>query len=243
MKWKRVTFKGKRVWAAVDEQGRLAADGGRVPIRYSDKANATVYRAGLSRIESVAGEGPRELPPGRSADAAGGSRSKRGSSGFGSAGRRTAAQAAAARAQASRDLAAIPEGTHVAFTDGACRGNPGPTGAGAVVRLGDGTVLERGLSLGRSTNNVGELTAVGLALDLLEAGGVQPQEAVVLHTDSKYTLGVLTQGWKAKANRELILGLRERLSHWTELEVRWVAGHVGIPENERADELASAAAR
>ncbi len=246
MHWVRVSFKGKRVFAAAHPDGQLIAEGGRVPIRYSDKSGATIYRAGVGRIEPVAGAKAQELPEGQSADdrpqGAGGKGRRKASSGFGSAGKRTAAQAAAAKAQATKDLAAIPEGTPVAFTDGACRGNPGPCGAGAVVKLADGTVVERAESLGIATNNVGELTAVGLALDLLEEGGVDKASQVVLHTDSKYSLGVLTKGWKAKKNTALILGLRERLKAWPALEIRWVAGHVGIAENERADQLASGAA-
>ncbi len=248
MQWVRVEFKGKRVWAAAHPDGNLIAEGGRVPIRYSDKAGATIYRAGVGRIGVVAGAKVQDLPEGRSADdrpaggGGSGGRRKKGSSGFGSAGKRTAAQAAAAKRQALDDLAALPAGTPVAFTDGACQGNPGPCGAGAVVKLADGTVVERAQSLGIATNNVGELTAVGLALDLLEEAGVDPTTRVVLHTDSKYSLGVLTQGWKAKKNTELILGLRARLKAWPGVEIRWVAGHVGIAENERADQLASGAA-
>ena len=54
---------------------------------------------------------------------------------------------------------------------------------------------------------------------------------------------MLTLGWKAKANRELIMELRERLSRWSGLEIRWVPGHEGVDGNERADELARAGAR
>lgn len=245
MHWVRVSFKGKKVWAAAQPDGQLIAEGGRIPIRYSDKAGVKIYRAGVSGLAPVAGAKPQELPDGKAADDSprktGGTKRK-GSSGFGSAGTRTAAQAAAAKAQATQDLAAIPEGTPVAFTDGACRGNPGPCGAGAVVKLADGTMVERAESLGIGTNNVGELHAVGLALDLLEEAGVDSGTRVVLHTDSKYSLGVLSQGWKAKKNTELILGLRARLESWPALEIRWVAGHVGIAENERADQLASGAA-
>ncbi len=126
------------------------------------------------------------------------------------------------------------------FTDGACKGNPGPAGAGAVVKLADGRVLEDSRSCGVATNNVGELTAIDMALDLLEGAGVDPQAGVALFTDSSYAIGVLQKGWKAKANRELILGLRARLKGWPGLSLNWVPGHSGVPENERADQLAVA---
>ena len=103
MQWIRTRFKGKDVWAQVGSDGMYAVDGGRVPIRYSDKAGARIYRAGASRIAEPRGE-PVELPAGEAApEGGGGSRGGSGggrrgrSSGYGSAGTRTEAQAAAAR--------------------------------------------------------------------------------------------------------------------------------------------------
>jgi len=239
MPWMKARFKTGRVWVLVDEAGALKAESGRVPIRYSDKAGAKVYRAGASRVELIEGESPRELPTGESADARPGSSSSSSKgSGFGSAGKRTASQAEAARQSAKQTLESLPEGTHVAFTDGSCLGNPGPAGAGAVVRLSDGSVHEGYRALGVATNNVGELTAIGMALDLLEQAGVTPAEPVALFTDSKYARGVLVEGWKAKANKELIHEIRVKLVPWQSLDLYWVAGHVGIDLNERADELA-----
>ncbi len=245
MSWIEIVFKGKTAWARVDSGGTLVSAGGRTPMRYSKAEGAKIYRGGTSRIEPVAGATPQSLPEGVSADAAakGGSKGrKKKGSGFGSAKTRTAAQAAAARADARERIDALPEGTHIAFTDGACKGNPGPAGSGAVLKLADGTVLESSKRLGISTNNVGELTAIGLVMDMLEEAGIDNAAPVALFTDSDYASGVLVRGWKAKANTELIMGLRKRLKSWPNLEIAWVAGHAGIPENERADALASAAA-
>jgi ribonuclease HI len=238
MAWIRSSFKGKQVWAEVDSSGSLAVSSGRVAIRYSASAGSKIYRAGASGVAPIAGASPEDLEAGVSADAKPKKRSR--SSGFGSAGTRTAAQSAAAAADARQRLAALPEGTVVAFTDGGCRGNPGPAGSGAVVLLPDGRRGEASLSLGTATNNVGELAAIGLALDLLEEAGVPDTASVALFTDSKYTNGVLCLGWKAKANRDLILGLRERLSRRSGASIHWVAGHVGVDGNERADALANA---
>jgi ribonuclease HI len=176
-----------------------------------------------------------ELPRGVSADAP---KPKAGSSGFGSAGTRTKEQAAGAKAAAGELVASFAPDAPVCFTDGACQGNPGPCGAGAVVRLPDGRILERSKALGIGTNNVGELSAVGLALDLLDEAGVPRDLQVELLSDSKYARGVLAQGWKAKANVELIQALKKRLAD-RKVRIHWVAGHVGIAENERADELAN----
>jgi ribonuclease HI len=159
-------------------------------------------------------------------------------SGFGSAGTRTVAQAAAAKESAAKLLSSFRPDAAVCFTDGSCKGNPGPAGAGAVVKLPDGQVLERSMALGIATNNVGELAAVGLALDLLDAVDFPFATKIEICTDSKYTFGLLELGWKAKTNTELVAGLRERISD-RNVQLHWVAGHVGIDENERADVLAS----
>ena len=237
MGWKRSTFKDKQVWAEVDEDGALAVASGRVAIRYSPRAGAKIYRAGATRVTPTEDAPTEDLDEGVSADAAPKKRAR--SSGFGSAGTRTVAQSAAAAADARQRLAALSDDTVIAFTDGGCRGNPGPAGSGAVVLMPDGRRGEASASLGTATNNVGELYAIGLALDLLDEAGVPGVSPVALFTDSKYTNGVLCMGWKAKANRDLILGLRTRLGERPGAEIHWVAGHVGVEGNERADALAN----
>ncbi len=238
MPWQPARFKGKDVWIEVDERGLPKAAGGRVPMRYSKSEGAKIYRAALGNVERGA-DRPVELPAGISADAAGksrgGKRSKRGS-GFGSAGTRSKAQANAARESATELLESLPADAAVCFTDGACKGNPGPAGAGCVVRMPDGTRHEDWRALGTGTNNIGELTAIGMAMDILEREGFDG--AVHVLTDSQYSKGVLVQGWKAKANKELIASVKDRILR-RDVTVHWIAGHVGIPDNERADALAN----
>ena len=242
MKWAPAKFKGKKVWVAVDADGMPAADGGRVPMRYAKKEGATIYKAGARGISIDGTAKAVELPAGVSAEdkpkrASGG---KKKASGFGSAGTRTAKQAAMAAGAFRALLAELPETTVRAYTDGGCKGNPGPSGSGARVELPDGRVGEASLSLGRGTNNIAELAAVGLAMDLLEEANVAHDADIALFSDSSYTNGVLCRGWKAKKNTELILDLRERLKAWPNLTIHWVAGHVGVAGNERADALANA---
>ena len=233
MGWKAGSCKGKDVWIQVGSDGKPVAQGGRVPVRYSDRSGAKIYRAGLSNIE-VTGTEILDLDAGISADKAKKSRG----SGFGSAGKRTQAQAAMA-AEAAADLVkSFSADAAICFTDGACKGNPGPCGAGAVVRLPDGQRLEAHRALGLGTNNVGELTAIGLAIDLLDEVGFDQTGPVEILTDSKYSNGVLTQGWKAKANKELIASVKTKLSK-RRVRIHWIAGHVGIDDNERADALAN----
>jgi ribonuclease HI len=131
------------------------------------------------------------------------------------------------------------------FTDGACRGNPGPGGWGALLRYGD---VERELYGGESetTNNRMELQA---AIESLKALS-QPCR-VILTTDSVYVKNGITDwinGWKRKGwktagrkpvkNVDLWQALDEQARRH-EVEWHWVKGHSGHPENERADELAN----
>jgi ribonuclease HI len=118
-------------------------------------------------------------------------------------------------------------------TDGACAGNPGPCGFGVVLRC-DGGYLEMSGFLGQGTNNVAELTAIKAALESID----DRSRAVCLHTDSRYAIGVLVGGWNAKANRDLILGIRDLIESFDDLEFCKVEAHAGEALNERADDLA-----
>lgn len=242
MLWKSVRFKGQEVWAEVDAAGAPVVKEGRRQVRYKATEGATIYRASAAAIEDLPGS-PRELPEGQAAPEGGGRGAARAGSGrgsgFGSAGSRTVAQAEAGRADAKARIEAIRGKRVLAFTDGACTGNPGPAGSGAVVVLLDGTVVERHRALGpEETNNIGELTAVGLALGVLRERELPRDTPVTVFTDSDYTIGMLARGWKAKANGGLIAALKRALGEWSDLELQWVPGHVGVPENERADALA-----
>ena len=137
----------------------------------------------------------------------------------------------------------------VIYTDGACLGNPGPGGYGAILQYG---THRRELSGGyrRTTNNRMELMGAIKALEALKVGC-----AVTLISDSEYLVNSLSKGWarnwSAKnwrrkggtvPNWELWRRLLELSDHHA-LQLRWVEGHAGHVENERCDELAVAAAR
>jgi ribonuclease HI len=133
------------------------------------------------------------------------------------------------------------------WTDGACSGNPGPGGWGAILRYGD---REKEIADGEAmtTNNRMELTAAIAALEQLK----RPC-AITLHTDSQYLRGGITSwliGWKRNGWRTADKKPVKNVDLWQRLdaalgahEVRWhwVRGHAGHPMNERADALARAA--
>jgi ribonuclease HI len=133
------------------------------------------------------------------------------------------------------------------WTDGACSGNPGPGGWGAVLRAGE---HEKELSGGENptTNNRMELMGAISALEALKG-----PSRVVLHTDSIYVRDGITKwvprwkvnGWKTADKKPVKnVDLWQRLEAALErhaVEFRWVKGHAGHPENERADKLATGA--
>lgn len=133
------------------------------------------------------------------------------------------------------------------FTDGACKGNPGPGGWGAIMKYGDHVKELNGYS-SKTTNNIMEITAVIEALKSL----TRPC-AIILTTDSNYVKDGITQwihNWKKKGwktankkpvkNKECWLQLDVEVQRH-QIEWKWVKGHSGHPENERADELANEA--
>jgi len=131
---------------------------------------------------------------------------------------------------------AMSENAIHVWTDGACSGNPGPCGVGVVVIDGK-EQKEISEYLGEGTNNIAELTAILRGLQTV----TDRARTVIVYSDSAYSIGLLTQAWKAKANKELVAELRALTKEFTDLRFVKVAGHAGIPLNERVDYLATSA--
>lgn len=148
----------------------------------------------------------------------------------------------AARLSSSKNKPAVE-----IFTDGACSGNPGPGGWGAILRSG---AHEKEISGGEAvtTNNRMEITAAIRALESLKS-----PSTVTLHTDSRYVLDGATRwlaGWRANGWKTADKKPVKNADLWQALESaasrhkiawHWIRGHSGHPENDRADALARAA--
>ena len=136
----------------------------------------------------------------------------------------------------------------VIYTDGACKGNPGPGGWGALLRSEDGSEKELYGGESGTTNNRMEMTAVIQALSALK----RPCK-ITLHLDSQYVLKGITEwlpGWKAKGWKTAAKQPVKNVDLWQALDAlvqtsghvidwRWVKGHAGDVGNERADGLAN----
>ncbi len=122
------------------------------------------------------------------------------------------------------------------FTDGASSGNPGPSGIGVVLRFGK---HEKEISeyIGLATNNIAELKAIQAGLLAVRKTDLP----VRIFTDSRYAYGVLTLGWKAKANNEMVQSIKKAMKKFKNLKIVKVKGHAGDEGNERADFLATSA--
>jgi len=223
MSWSRMSFKGQPVWVRMGDDQRPVLDSdGRAEMKYRQE-DAKSYRPSPGNLVPLAEQGrepaPRAEPrPPRAPRAASSS----------------PAQPRARAASITDDH--VPGTIHV-WTDGACSGNPGPMGIGIVV-VADREHAERGEYLGVGTNNIAELTAIARGLALAAELAPDRTRPIRIYSDSSYALGLLGKGWKAKANQELVASLREQLATFSRVKLVKVAGHAGVDNNERCDQLA-----
>ena len=225
--WLLHRLRDQDVYAKVDTAGALVADrDGRVEVVYKAVAGAKVYRAGGRNltllggpaIEIAVGDPAPEKATGAAVSPGAGARPK-------PVPDKTGKAAAAA---------APTDAIHV-WTDGACTGNPGPAGVGVVIVNG-ATTKEISEYLGHGTNNIAELTAILRGLQAIDAADTK--RAVLVYSDSSYSIGLLSQNWKAKANVELVAEIRAVCKRFADLRFVKVLGHSGVVLNERTDELA-----
>lgn len=147
----------------------------------------------------------------------------------------------------------IENGGIAAFSDGACRGNPGPGSWGIVIQNPDEIIFESSDIDTLTTNNKMELTGAIKALEYLLENDFEDSN-VHLFTDSTYVVKGINEwvkGWKARGwkkadkkapeNLELWQKIDELTQSFSNLNLHWVKGHAGHPQNERCDQLANIA--
>jgi len=215
--WQPARFKDAEVWIHLDSAGRPVKDArGLVEFRY--QLGGKSYHSHGDRLVLVDGAAAvpgQEVPP---------------------ASPKTTSSAPSVSRSPPKGVARVsdlPAGTIEIWTDGACSGNPGPAGLGVHIRDGEG-VRELSEFLGHATNNIAELLAIHRGLEMID----DPKAAVAVMSDSEYSLGLITKGWKPKKNQEIVADLRALVARFSNITFVKVAGHAGIEGNERADVLA-----
>lgn len=167
--------------------------------------------------------------------------------GLGSAGNRTPHQQNKCRDYAAQAMARVPDNAIVAYTDGSASPNPGPCGAGAYIHT-KGAInyeAEAFASLGHGTNNIGELWAIGMCVQLaIRATNEHPAiTAIHAFTDSRLIRDFIRRKATPKSNSlsTLLLAVMNIISTiptHVPFQIHWIPAHVGIPGNEHADYLA-----
>jgi ribonuclease HI len=204
--WIRMRFKQNKVWVAVDSDGKIQINNGKVLIKYQ-KEQDYEYRVRETDIL------PLDAKPGETSVKI----------------RKNVCPSIDPPESDDPDCIQI-------YADGASSGNPGPSGIGVLLRYQEHE-KEISRSIGLGTNNIAELEAIRTGL--LEVKN--PDLPVRVYTDSGYAYGLLTLGWKAKKNTELVSDIRILMKRFKNLTFIKVKGHSGMEGNERADKLATSA--
>jgi ribonuclease HI len=216
--WKRMRFKKNKVWVALDQAGNPDVQEGKVLIKYQLN-QAHEYRVHQSSLQPLAG--PEQIESAEPAAAPE---------------KQSPARSTPPRAVAGQPDEDQPPDAILIHTDGASSGNPGPSGIGVLMTYGP---HEKEISrfIGVATNNIAELEAIRIGLEAVK----DRKKPVRIFTDSSYAFGLLTKGWKAKKNPELVAEIRTLLTAFSDVRLYKVKGHAGDPGNERADALATGA--
>jgi ribonuclease HI len=223
MPWKPYKLNAKDCWARVDEAGTpIANERGLVDVIYKVASSSKIYNGKAGNLLERPGEVVTlDVEPAEAAPALAG---KRG--------------APTSNSGSDAHLAGVTADTLQVWTDGGARPNPGPSSIGVVIVDGK-QHLELSEFLGDGTNQTAELTAMLRGLEEAAAMPGGTERTVVVFSDSAYAIGLLQNGWKAKANVELVNELRAVARTFRALRFQKVAGHSGISLNERTDQLAT----
>jgi ribonuclease HI len=218
--WKRMSFKGNKVWAQVDEDNNFVKENGKVLVKYNLKQDYE-YKVKYDNLKPE----NQAVPAKRS-----GSKKRADSKKSGSPQNH---DSTVQELSMENDL---PENCIKIYTDGASSGNPGHSGIGVLLIYGE-KKKEISQYIGKATNNIAELTAIKVALEQIKRDDLP----LCIFSDSSYSIGLLTKGWKPKKNIELVQAIRKLMGKFKNLSFIKVKGHAGIKENEVADFLATSA--
>lgn len=217
--WKRMMFKGNKVWQAFGPDEKPLSENGKVLMKYN-KNQDYEYWVNEKNLE--------EIIPSASIELQGTNKIKHSAS-------------LKKRKESVEELVSdedIPSNAINIYTDGASSGNPGPSGIGVLLRFGKHE-KEISRDIGIATNNIAELEAIKVALLELKT----TKKPVRIYTDSTYAFGVLTLSWKAKKNEDLIDSIKKSMKRFKDLKLIKIKGHAGQEGNERADYLANKAVK
>ncbi len=209
-------FKENKVWMATDQSGKPVVKNGKVLIKYQLDQDYE-YWVHQNKVTSIESSQPETKVPSKKKSAKKPPKTK--------------------SAQTKTFDATAYDGAVCIYTDGASCGNPGPSGIGVFLQYGKHQ-KEISRNIGIATNNIAELEAIRAGLLELKNTDLP----VRVFTDSSYAYGVLTLGWKAKKNTEMVRSIRKTMAKFKDLKIITVNGHAGIEGNERADLLATSAA-
>ncbi len=224
--WKRMSFKGNKVWAATNAAGEFDVQNGSVRIKYNLKQDYE-YRVKPENLRPESDAVPSKKKTGAS---------KKGDKPRKTSKKKTPQSGTQTSSAQETTQADVPENCIKIYTDGASSGNPGPAGIGVLLLYGD-KQKEISQYIGNGTNNIAELTAIKVALEELKRNDLP----VRIFSDSSYSIGLLTKGWKPKKNQELVFDIKVLMKEFKDLKFIKVKGHAGIKENEIADFLATSA--
>jgi ribonuclease HI len=217
--WKRMQFKKNKVWLATDRDQKPVVKNGKVLIKYQlgQDYEYWVNPKNIKSIDSVEIETKKSKNKTPSENAP--KKLKP----------RVKPKTESPDSSEYKDSICI-------YTDGASSGNPGPSGIGVVLRFGKHE-KEMSKYIGIATNNIAELEAIRTGLLSIK----DTELPVRIFTDSRYAYGVLTLGWKARKNQNLIESIKNILLKFKDRKIIKIKGHAGHEGNERADYLATSA--
>ena len=217
--WKRMQFKKNKIWLATDQNQRPVVKKGKVLIKYqlAQDYEYWVNQKNVKPIDSV--QSKIKGAKGKTSEKKSPKKLKT----------RSKTKVELPDSDLYRDAICI-------YTDGASSGNPGPSGIGIVLRFGK---HEKEISkyIGIATNNIAELEAIRTGLLAI----INTDLPVRVFTDSRYAYGILTLGWEARKNQDIIKSIKNTLLKFNDLKFIKVKGHAGHEGNERADFLATSA--